>query len=75
MYIIFQKEYNTMSTEMQHVDPFGLPDDFEDSFEQEVETLSYDDYDHDLHDNYDLLSQPLKHDNFRFNVGEKNEHN
>ena len=69
MYIIYKKEYNTMSTEMQRIDPFGLPDDFK----EKIKIATYKDYDYDLHDNYDLLSQPLDNSNFHFNVGEKNE--
>lgn len=48
-----------MSTEMHQIDPFGLPDDFNQPNQDEKQSLSLIMLEHDLHDNYDLLSQPL----------------
>ncbi len=42
-----------MATEMKNVDVFSLPEDFE------FDSRPSNDLEVDLHDNYDLLSQPL----------------
>lgn len=47
-----------MSTEMKKIDPFDLPDEFKERFlEKSLEDF---DFEIDLHDDYDLVSQPLK---------------
>jgi len=46
-----------MSTEMKRIDPFSMPNN-KDSSTGTEQVLSFIDYDYDLHDNYDLISQP-----------------
>jgi len=46
-----------MSTEMKHIDPFSMPNDkYHPASEEQIPLFA--NYDFDLHDNYDLTSQP-----------------
>ena len=61
-----------MSTDMKHIDPFSMPIDERPATVKAHAPLSAD-YDFDLHDNYDLISQPYEEHAYSSNKDVGNE--